>query len=58
MMNSVLDKLDALSGKVEMIDTISESLEKLRSATLAMAVRVDATAEPTDTFVEEFQALL
>lgn len=55
--NFILNKLEEQDEKINMIGSMQNSLDNLRSACLAMAARVDATATPATTFVSEFNAL-
>jgi hypothetical protein len=55
---ALTEKVDSISLVADTVAPLQSSLDNLRAASLAMAAKVDATATPATTFVDDFNALL
>lgn len=58
MVNSLIDITAAHAEVIATIGPLQASVDRLRSAGAAMAAKVDATSDPTTSFVSQFNILI
>lgn len=58
MISSIFSELEALRVKMETLDALYESFNRLRAASAAMSAKVDSDATPVSSFTNDFNSLI